>query len=137
MINTIYGIILGVYLVTSNSTLTDYMLGDIDVTYMTAFYLFAFLGMALSMALHYKGKHKKSRIKFNLGFFLKDNLVRIIVPLIIIFAVLRFESEFQLDIEPGMYLGFLSGLGMDRLIMKLRAYTNVFGKVTPVENDII
>ena len=114
-------ILIAALAVVEQISLREYLLDGLTITYMLAFYIFSMLGMLLSMLLHFTGKAESYRATFRLVPFIKRNLARIVLPAVVVFVILRFQAQLDLDIAPGMYLGLLLGLGMDRAILWLRA----------------
>ena len=110
--------------------LKQYLLGDLTGAFMLAFYIFAIFGMVLSMLLHYGNKVKKNKrvdksTGFSMGYWLKDNMVRAATNLCAVFVVMRFKDDLPLVKELSMFVGFLTGMSIDVVIIALRKYTKV------------
>jgi hypothetical protein len=98
--------------------------------FVVSFYLFALLGMGLTLLMHLSeaiGKSNKTskRFKFKWRFWLKDNYIRIITNLIVIFVVLRFYDSLGLKYKLDMFLGFVAGFSIDGIIILLREKTKI------------
>lgn len=110
----------------------QYILGDLDVPFILAFYTFAMMGMAIDMFLEYRyiqrrsnacKKASKKESKFKC--FMKK-ASGVMLELILVFVILRFYDELPEKIKPGnelgMFTALLIGAGMDRLILLIRKY---------------
>lgn len=103
----------------------NYILGDLSASFLIAFYLFALLGVILSMLLHYGKKAKKSKTKFNLKYWLTDNMVRFFTSVFCIFIVARFFDNLPIDMELNMFLGLVIGASLDQVIVLVRNKTQI------------
>ena len=108
-----------------NLTFLQYLLGDLTVNYVLAFYFFSIFGMLFTMTLHYRRKTKKKEQEFNVSFWLIDNWARIVGNLMAVFIVLRFASELAPNYELNMWLGLLVGLSIDMVVIGIRKYTKI------------
>lgn len=113
--------------------LKEYILGELTLEFVLAFYLFAIIGMLASMLLHYDRRRKKSKksnifVKFSSAYWVKDNIVRMLTNVIVIFIVIRFYNELPINIDLNMFLGLAVGMSIDLVIIFLRKYTviNIF-----------
>lgn len=111
-------------------TILEYILGDITVNFLLAFYAFSLLGVLLSMLLHYKKKEVKAKRvsekpPFDWKFWLKDNTVRVLTSIICIFVLVRFYDELPIDYELNMFLGILVGVSLDQVIIFIRNKTSI------------
>lgn len=121
--------------VNTETSIKDYILGGIPITYLWAFIILGNIGMIFSLLLHYNKKRKdfiknKSKITFSFKFWLADNAVRVLTSEIALFVVLRFGNNFWPKFTINLFLAFLCGLLMDRLIMYFRSTSkiNIFQK---------
>lgn len=107
----------------------DYLLGTVSVEFLVSFYIFSLIGVILSMLFHYgKKRSKESKLKshtFNFKFWLKDNLVRLFTDILCIFILVRFYDQFPIKYELNMFLGILTGMGLDQLIVLIRNKTSI------------
>lgn len=99
----------------------SYILGDLSLSFIVAFYLFALFGVILSMLLHFK----KTKRKFSWKFWMNDNWIRFATSFMSIFVVVRFYSELNIEYELNMFLGLLVGLTLDRVIIFIRNKTSI------------
>lgn len=115
----------------------SYMFGELTYGFIVSFYLFALLGMTLNMLFHLKGKEKRVRnrglsFQYNFWYWLKDNTVRGITNMILIFVFMRFYNEYKdglaVQLNLGMFLSFILGFGFDKAIVYIRRKTaiNIF-----------
>jgi hypothetical protein len=136
-----------------------YLLGDLTLPFVFAFMFFVMLGQVLVLTIHYKHKKTKevkkrnnSSFKFNWSKWKKDNFIkRIIFPLVFILSILRFWEEIwpilsvfiekifskSIDLELGMWAGFLLGVFFDMVIVVFfKIYKRIKGKtLNAVNND--
>ena len=106
-----------------------YVFGDLTLSYMLAFYLFSFIGMAFTFVMHYQNKKAKQKkkskaMRFKFGYFFRDNWARWTTNILAVFILLRFHNYFTQQ-ELNMFLGLVSGLSIDLVIIAIRKYTNV------------
>lgn len=81
-----------------NMTLLERLLGTTDITYLLAIFLFAMIGVAISLLIH--ATNRKEGKKFNLFILLSDNWKRILLNFLLIVVTIRFCNEIiglQLD----------------------------------------
>lgn len=107
-----------------------YLFGTMTAEFVVSFYLFALLGMGLTLLIHLNDAIRKSsktskRFKFRWKFWLKDNYIRIITNLIVIFVVIRFYDSLGLQYKLDMFLGFVAGFSIDGIIILLREKTKI------------
>ena len=102
-----------------------YLLGDVSLGFLCAFFIFALGGVLFSMLLHFKRKQKKKKIPFNLSYWILDNIVRFFTSIIIIFLAVRFYNELPIQLELNMFLGFAIGVTLDQVIIYIRRKTNL------------
>jgi len=102
-----------------------YILGNLTLGFLAAFYLFAVLGIILSMLLHIGKKAKKAPIKFSFKYWIKDNVTRFFTSIICIFIAIRFYDSLPIDVEPNMFFGLVVGMGLDQIIIIIRNKTNI------------
>lgn len=107
-----------------------YIFGDVTVDFLIAFYFFSLIGVFLSMLFHYGKKQSKDfKAKkitgFSLGYWLKDNIVRLLTSIICIFILVRFYDQIPIHYELNMFLGLLTGLSLDQLIVYIRNKTSI------------
>ena len=101
----------------------DYLLGDLTISFLIGFYIFALLGVIFSMLLHFGKKHKKAPVVFSWSYWLKDNAVRFFTSFISIFVVCRFFSELPINMELNMFLGLVVGVTLDQVVIMIRNKT--------------
>lgn len=107
-----------------------YILGDLSLTFYAAFFTFVLIGIMASLLLHYGNKTRKQarvgkRNKFRFGYWLKDNTMRILTSIVCVFIFVRFYDVFKINYELNMFVGLLSGMFLDRLIIFIRNKTSV------------
>ena len=105
--------------------LINYLLGDLTASFLCAFYMFALLGVFLSMLFHFGKGKKKRNTKFSFKFWLSDNLVRFFTSVICIFVVARFFDNLPIEMELNMFLGLVVGTSLDQVIVLVRNKTNI------------
>lgn len=95
-----------------------HILGPGDPAFFIAGIIFAIGGIFLSMLID-SAKRDYSNPStpdyFSWKFMLKDNLIRLIRNVLVIFVTIRFSREI-IGAEITMYLSFLIGLGLDKVI---------------------
>lgn len=101
------------------------LLGDLELSFLIAFYIFAILGAILSMLLHLGKAVKKHKIKFSFMFWLRDNATRLLTSIIVLFIAARFYTELGLAFELNLFSGFVAGTAMDRIIIVVRNRTGI------------
>ena len=114
----------------NKETIFNYLFGTVTVEFLIAFYIFALIGVTLSMLFHYKKKQTRdkkvnNKKRFNKWFWVKDNIVRLFTSIICIFVMVRFYDELPIDYELNMFLGVLTGTGIDQLIIFIRNRTTI------------
>ena len=112
------------------SEIIQYILGSTTLEFLISFYIFAVLGVAFSMLLHYKRKvikdiKKQEYSSFSWKFWLSDNAVRVATSIITIFVVVRFYNELPIDYDLNMFLGLLVGMSLDTVIIFIRNKTSI------------
>lgn len=117
-----------------------YIFGDMTIEFVLAFYLFSILGMGLTMLIHLRDAYNKSAkakrtFKFAWKFWFKDNYIRILTNLVIVFVIIRFYSSLHLQFKLDMFLGFATGFSIDTVIIFIREKTkiNIFQSVKNTE----
>lgn len=113
----------------NKTEIIHYILGGVTLEFLISFYIFSLLGVFLSMLFHYgskkTGKKKPVNHKFSLSYWLKDNLVRLLTSVICIFILVRFYDQIPIEYELNMFLGILTGTGLDQVIVFIRNKTNI------------
>ncbi len=106
---------------------TEYILGTLTLAYVMAFYTFAGIGLLFTLTIDYgiKKVKKKKELRFKLMFWLRDNWKRIIASIIAVFIVVRFYDYLNPQTELSMWIGFVTGAGLDAVIILLRKFTNI------------
>jgi len=107
-----------------------YILGEITLEFLIAFYFFALFGVILSMLLHYGKKSKNDKKRgnkkpFSLKYWFKDNIVRLLTSIFCIFMVVRFYDSLPITYELNMFLGVIVGGSLDQVIVLIRNKTNI------------
>ena len=102
-----------------------YILGNLTLSFLIAFYLFAICGVILSMLLHLGKKVKKTKVKLSWQYWIKDNLIRFSTSFICIFIAIRFYDSLPIDVEPNMFFGLVVGMSLDQIIILIRNKTNI------------
>ena len=107
-----------------------HIFGSLQLEFVVAFYFFAIMGMTFTLLTHLVRKKvtsvkKKTTLKFSFGFWLKDNLVRMLTNIIVIFLILRFYDKLNIDKELDMFLGLIIGSSIDVIIIMVRNKTNI------------
>lgn len=108
----------------------NYIFGDMTLEFVLAFYLFSIMGMTLTLLIHLrdsinKATKAKKLFKFKWKFWFKDNYIRIITNLVMVFIIIRFYSSLHLQYQLDMFLGFVTGFSIDTIIIYLREKTKV------------
>lgn len=101
------------------------VLGNLTIDFIVSFYIFALIGVILSMLFHYgKKTRKKTGKPFSFTFWIKDNIVRLFISIICIFVVLRLPEFVGIPMENvNMGFGFIVGISLDRIIIVIRNKT--------------
>jgi len=102
-----------------------YLLGDMKLSFLLAFYIFALGGVLFSMLIHFKRKQKKNKTPFDFWFWLGDNVIRFFTSIISIFIAVRFYNELPIQLELNMFLGFVIGVTLDQVIIYIRNKTRI------------
>ena len=113
--------------------IVKYVIGDIDLYFLAAFYFYVLFGAIFSMLLHYKYKNfkrvksDKKKEKFNFLFWLKDNTIRLLTIVMVVFVVVVFKDNIPVlkNFELNTWLGLLLGCSMDGAIIFLRNKTEI------------
>lgn len=108
----------------------EYLLGGLDVEFVVSFYIFSLIGMLLSLLVHYESKKKKdkkagNKREFSFGYWLKDNGVRVLTTILVVFACMRLPEKFGWSGEIDMGFAFMVGLTMDVIIILLRKKSKI------------
>ena len=105
------------------------LFGGVTLEFLISFYIFALLGVFLSMLFHYgtkkTGAKKPVGHKFNFGYWIKDNVIRLLTSIICIFILVRFYDQLPIEYELNMFLGVLTGTGLDQVIVFIRNKTSI------------
>lgn len=125
--------------------IVKYITGDIDLYFLVAFYFYVLFGAIFSMLIHYKYKNfkrvknNKNKEKFNFLFWLKDNTVRLLTIIMVVFVIVVFKDNIPMlkNFELNTWLGLLLGCSMDGAIIFLRNKTNIniFQNSVATENN--
>ena len=103
------------------------IIGSNDLTSFLAAFIFALIGVALSLLWHATTRNQNSPntpVKFSWNFLLSDNVKRIAASLITIFIAIRFYPDlFGKPINE--YLAFGVGLGLDKISEVIKNKTNL------------
>lgn len=117
-----------------SSTILGYILGDVNIKFMVAFYFYVLFGSILTMLLHYKFKQyrdvKKKGFskKFSWRFWILDNTARLATVLMVVFVLIVFKSKIPVfkDYELDTYFGLIVGCSLDSIIIIIRDKTKFF-----------
>lgn len=106
----------------------EYIFGTMTFEFVVSFYLYAVLGMSLTLLLHLgsamtKSSRKKEKFIFKIKYWFRDNWVRVLTNLIVIFIIIRFYDSLNLQYQLDMFLGFVVGLSIDTIIIFIREKT--------------
>lgn len=97
-------------------------LGTTDVGAFMTLFLFAIIGMAISLLLHGANREPTTSTtpyKFSLSFLFLDNWKRIVLNILVLFAAVRFYPDiFNEPINP--FLSFGIGLGFDKVVQMIK-----------------
>lgn len=97
-------------------------LGTTDVGAFMTLFLFAIIGMVISLLLNGANRDPdtpSTPYKFSLSFLLLDNWKRIVLNLLVLFAAVRFYPDiFNEPINP--FLAFGIGLGFDKVVQMIK-----------------
>jgi hypothetical protein len=118
-----------------------HLFGTNDLIKVFAGFIFASIGMLITMLIDVKQRDKKSNRtpeNFSISFFIKDNILRFITTLLLVFIFLRFSIEIFGDTN-SMYSAFIVGLCSDFLAIKLKTmrtnFLNAFGNNNNTNNN--
>lgn len=117
-----------------SSSILGYILGDVDVKFMVAFYFYVLFGSVLTMLLHYKFKQYKDarrkgvNKKFSVKYWIIDNTARLVTVLMVVFVLIVFKSKIPVfkDYELDTWFGFITGCSLDSIIIIIRNKTKLF-----------
>lgn len=106
----------------------EYIFGTMTFEFVVSFYLYAVLGMSLTLLLHLgsamtKSSRKKEKFIFKIKYWFRDNWIRVLTNLIVIFIIIRFYDSLSLQYQLDMFLGFVVGLSIDTIIIFIREKT--------------
>lgn len=97
-------------------------LGTTDTGSFMTLFLFAIIGMVISILLHGANREPSTPTtpyKFSLSFLFLDNWKRILLNILVLFAAVRFYPDiFNEPINP--FLAFGIGLGFDKVVQKIK-----------------
>lgn len=103
------------------------LIGSVDPQTFIASFLFALIGVALSLLLHTTKRDVRSDntpFAFSWSFLLKDNIRRIIAGLLLIYVAIRFYPDlFGEPMTDWTALGI--GLAIDKVAELLKNHTNL------------
>jgi len=102
--------------------IVGYLLGNLTLPFLIAFYIFALMGVIFSMFIHVK---KKAKTKFSFKFWWHDNYARFFASFMSIYFVARFLNEFFTGLELNMFAGLVVGISLDQIIIVIRNKTNI------------
>lgn len=104
--------------------LFHHFFGGISLGQYLAGFLWCGIGAVLSYWITYKNRNKESETtptKFNLKFFILDNMTRIVTGFITAFLFIRFASDiFGIDFTS--FYAMLIGYGIDRGFLSLKTF---------------
>lgn len=108
----------------------EHLLGELETEFIVSFYVVAFIGMFLSLLIHYSSKKEKERkagnkTPFDVGFWIKDNGRRMLATVIIIFIAMRLPGQVGWSGAVDMGFAFIVGFGMDGLIILFRKKSKI------------
>ncbi len=101
----------------------QHLIGTTDAASFAASFVFAVVGIILSLKLHSKKRNKadaSTPYRFSIKFLLLDNIDRISFSLLLIFVALRFCKELT-GMQLNMFVAFGLGFGLDKIVQKLKA----------------
>lgn len=104
---------------------TIQFLGTTDVTAFIVSILFALIGLVISLGIGIKNRDKGSRATpraFSWIFFLKDNALRFITTILILFTAVRFHQEL-VGQAIDSWKALLLGLCFDQAVVTLKNFT--------------
>lgn len=93
------------------------ILGTSDFSSFAASFVFALIGIFLSLRLHAKKRNKadtETPYRFSAKFLMLDNLDRIASSVVLVFVALRFCKEL-VGVDLTMYFALLIGFGLDKI----------------------
>lgn len=113
----------------------NYILGTLTLSYILAFYTFSIIGLLFTLTLDYsiKKAKKKKELRFKLSYWILDNWKRIVLSIITVFIVVRFYDYLNPKAELSMWIGFVTGAGLDSVIMIIRKFTKI--NIFQIKND--
>lgn len=101
------------------------LLGTNTLGFLISFYIFAFFGQIFSMLIHLGDKVKRVKVKLSFVYWLRDNVIRFFVGLMVIFLVARFAPELSIPFEVNMFGAVILGIGLDQAIIFVRNKTKI------------
>ncbi len=116
----------------SEPTVLDYILGDYSANELIAMYIFALIGITLSLLLGTTTRNVKSTAtpeKFDWVFMFKDNWIRITTSILVIYATFRFAFQIigiEITQENCTWIAFCVGFGLDLITGLIKSKTNIF-----------
>lgn len=117
------------------------LLGTTDTGAFMTLFLFAIIGMVISILLHGANREPTTPTtpyKFSVSFLFLDNWKRILLNILVLFAAVRFYPDiFNEPINP--FLSFGIGLGFDKVVQMIKDRMGVLqvnrpAITTPEEN---
>jgi hypothetical protein len=113
-----------------NDTLaiSNYILGDVSVNFLIAFYFYAIIGVVFNLLVHYtykqvRNKRKQNKYtKFSYKYWILDNYKRFLLNLLSIYLIVIFKDNIPIlkDYNLNMFLGFVTGMSLDTIVIILR-----------------
>lgn len=113
-----------------NDTLaiSNYILGDVSVNFLIAFYFYAIIGVVFNLLVHYtykqvRNKRKQNKYtKFSYKYWILDNYKRFLLNLLSIYLIVIFKDNIPAlkDYNLNMFLGFVTGMSLDTIVIILR-----------------
>lgn len=107
---------------TNTPTVGDYLFGPIGLNMFIASFLFAMIGVVISLLIdaNYRDQNSpKTPRPFKLSFLLKDNWKRIVLSLLVILVTIRFTKEIT-GWDLNMFVSLLIGVVYDKLVEYLK-----------------
>lgn len=113
-----------------NEEFFGYLLGNLSVAFLSAYFIFAGLGALLNMTLHYKKRPSKEKA-FSLKYWFANNWNRVLAGFILIFvfavgfdkiewAVKPFFDSLGMPYELTTITGLFIGYYIDKLLIKFK-----------------
>lgn len=112
------------------TTLIERILGTTDVSYMIAIFVFAMIGVAISLLIHSTNRNPDSFTsprKFSLSYLIKDNWKRILLNILLILVTIRFSEEI-IGVQLNEFVALLIGVSFDKLSEYLQNKKVIIGK---------